>query len=142
MVENLTRQPLVVGGVDDVHAAAQHREGSPAGPHRRRVGSAVDAAGQAGNDGHPRLGQTSCDARRDLPPVARRTPCSDDRHGQVIIRGQRASYIENGRGCRDQLQQPRVGWVGKRQNFDARPFDALHLGVERQSTTRLYHALG
>ena len=69
----------VLRRVDNVDAAAEHRDRVTAAAKRARVRGAVDPTREAAHDRHPRLRQLLGEARRDVLPVRRRVPRPDHR---------------------------------------------------------------
>ena len=83
LLADSVQQRGVAGGIWDVDAAGEHRNGEPVGGQRRAVRRAVDSVCAARHHGHVPLDQPGGQVRRDVLPVRGGCSCPDDRDGAL-----------------------------------------------------------
>ena len=106
---NPPEQVRVFPGVNPVQPAGQHGDGAPAGLQRAAMGDAVDAQGQAADDGEAVGGQIAGEAGGGALAVFGGRAGADYRQAAVVgVRLQRAGIIQHRRRVGDLLQPQRV----------------------------------
>jgi hypothetical protein len=115
------RQILVLRRVNDVDAAAEHRDRATARLKRRLMRRGIDPARKSRDDGDARLGKFGRKPSRDFPAVAGRAPRADDRERGIVLRQQLALDVEQRRRRGNLRQEPRVLDVFKSDRRNAQP---------------------
>ena len=121
---DLARERVVLGRVDDVHSAAEHRERGAAARERAGVRRRVDAPGEPGDDDDAAAGEVLGEAPRDAQAVRGGPARADDRRpgdrgvegqaprpeggGAVGRRGERGGVVGVGGGERGRRPRSRA----------------------------------
>jgi hypothetical protein len=109
----------VLGRVDTVEPASEHRDRSTTSGKRRVVRHGVDSARQTAHYDYPRSGKPARDLFRRLTPIRSRTARTDHRYGRFIVARKLSLCEKNCWGVWHTFQERRIRGVDHSDQFNA-----------------------
>ena len=132
----------VLARVIDIEAAAEHRDRPSRRAQRRLVRALVHAAREARNDRDPGGGELAREARRHVPPIARRRPRPDDADGRQAQAFEVAGGEEQEGGIGDLGERIGILLVESGHDADSRALELRDPFFGRNVLRRAQHGKG